>query len=206
MQNSAGFHGEGDFAKKDDWYWIPWCTTAILDWCTSSPPIKIPSYGYFGWLGGGKGLPISMPTGLHININKPKPCPLKHNSASLPSKAVQTHAKQCWLSSQARQCRHSSASPSTPVLAFIRDIAVQAQAHQCWLSSQTQAVQTYHQSQAYIKILILSVLVNSIFMLSCTSKSLSLTTIAHFVLAGWLSTPIQTSSLPAPFKPASNLN
>ena len=86
------------------------------------------------WLvGGGKGLPISMPTGLHININKPKPRPLKHNSASLPSKAVQTHAKQCWLSSQARQCRHSSASPSTTVLAFIPGIAVQAQAHQCWL-------------------------------------------------------------------------
>ena len=58
----------------------------------------------------------------------------KHNSATLPSKAVQTHAKQCWLSSQARQCRHSRASPSTTVLAFIPGIAVQAQAHQCWLS------------------------------------------------------------------------
>ena len=58
------------------------------------------------------------------------------SSISLPSKAVQTHAKQCWLSSQARQCRHSSASPSTTVLAFIRGIAVQAKAHQCWLSSE----------------------------------------------------------------------
>ena len=65
-----------------------------------------------------------------------KPRPLKHNSATLPSKAVQTHAKQCWLSSQARQCRHSRASPSTTVLAFIPGIAVQAKAQQCWLSSQ----------------------------------------------------------------------